>query len=147
MINYNLNEAKNDFGLDYLKYLNIHPQNKIVGDCAKRAIALATDTPYKEIKLQLNRVKQKTHCKDFNDMKNIRYYLNKVITAKLVRVAQSSKGEKMLHMEDFVKMYPIGSYVVRFAGHLVACIDGCFYDTWDSSDKCIYCAWKIKTVI
>lgn len=35
----------------YFKLLNIHPQNKIVRDCVKRAIALARDILYNGARL------------------------------------------------------------------------------------------------
>lgn len=146
MLNYNLNEAKDMFGCDYIKYLNVHPKKKLVGDCVKRALALAADMPYNDVKNELNRMKKQTHCEEFNEKKNWQPYLEKVLKAEYIKMPIVKAGDRRVYMEDFVKMYPSGSYFVQFARHVVACVDGCFYDTWNSSDKCIYCAWRMNAV-
>ena len=49
------------------KYLNVHPEGKLVGDCVKRAITVATGFPYESISLALNRYKKKTGAKTYNE--------------------------------------------------------------------------------
>ena len=42
------------------KFLNLHPQGKLVGDCAKRAIAAVENRDYMEVQRELNRLKKET---------------------------------------------------------------------------------------
>jgi hypothetical protein len=41
-------------------------------------------------------------------------------------------------------MYSKGSYILQFAGHVAACVDGVIYDTWNPSSKCVYTAHRIN---
>ena len=48
---------------------------------------------------------------------------------------------------DFTPDYSEGTYFLSVANHVVASVDGNFYDTWDSGDCCLYGYWeKIKIV-
>lgn len=38
-------------------------------------------------------------------------------------------------LSDFANEYNIGSYIVGLDGHVVAVIDGKYYDTWDSGNE------------
>ena len=40
--------------------------------------------------------------------------------------------------ESFAKDNKQGNYLVNVANHVVAISDGCYYDTWDSGDCCLY---------
>ena len=125
------------------KYLNVHPQEKIVRDCVKRAITLATKKDYAEVSRELNRHKKVTGCKQFNETKNWRSYVEKVL--KLQKISfQAVKGQPRMNGERFCRAYPKGRYILRMASHLSCCIDGVIYDTWDCSDKCVYQAYKVQ---
>lgn len=124
------------------KFLNLHPEGKIVGDCVKRAIACAEGKPYIEVKRELNRLKKQTKCSSFNDRKNINAYMEKNGHVKLSFPA--IKGESRMNGKRFCETFPRGRYILNMAGHLTACVDGVIYDTWDCSNKCVYNAWKVK---
>lgn len=125
------------------EFLNLHPQGKRVGDCVKRAIAKATDTDYKEVSLGLNRHKKITGAKKFNSDNNWLSYIENVCGG-IKMSFPAIKGQKRMNGERFCQEYPKGSYVLRMAGHLTACVDGVIYDTWDCSEKCVYKAWKVR---
>ena len=125
------------------KFLNLHPQGKLVGDCVKRAIAKATDTDYMEIQRGLNRHKKVTGAKTFNSDYNWLSYIEKVFNGKQMSFP-AVKGQKRMNGKRFCEAYPKGSYVLQMANHLTACVDGVIYDTWDCTEKCVYRAWKIK---
>lgn len=124
-------------------YLNLHPKGKIVGDCAKRAIAGATGMDYMEVARQLNRAKKITHCDVFNERKNIRYYLLEVLRTTELKFP-AVKGASRMNGKRFSQMFPTGRYILNMAGHLSCCVNGIIYDTWDCSDKCVYSAYKIN---
>lgn len=50
----------------------------------------------------------------------------------------NKKGTKRPTVDSFAKDHPEGKYVLRVAHHLVALVDGIYYDTWDSGMKSMY---------
>ena len=54
------------------------------------------------------------------------------------------KGEPRIKGTDFTVLHPKGTYILKMAGHVVACIDGVILDTWDCSYRSVYTAWEIK---
>ena len=126
------------------KYLNLHPEGKLVEDCVKRAIAKAFDRDYKEVSLELNRFKKVSGSKEFNDKDNWVMYLESKNAVKMSFPAV--KGQPRMNGYRFTKQYPKGSYVLSMAGHLVACVDGVVYDTWNCMEKCVYTAYKIPDI-
>ena len=47
----------------------------------------------------------------------------------------------------FCESYKKGRYILNMAGHWSCCVDGVIYDTWDCSEKCVYTAYKVESVI
>ena len=50
----------------------------------------------------------------------------------------NKKGSKRPTVESFAKDHPKGKYIVTVAHHVVAVVDGKYYDTWDSGYKSLY---------
>ena len=50
----------------------------------------------------------------------------------------NAKGTKRPTVKSFAKTHPTGTYIAKTAHHVVAIVDGCYYDTWDSGDKSMY---------
>lgn len=50
----------------------------------------------------------------------------------------NKRGSKRPTIEEFAKAHPHGTYILSVANHVVACVDGKYYDTWDSGYKCLY---------
>lgn len=44
------------------------------------------------------------------------------------------KSKERLKVKAFCKKFPKGKYFCNVTGHVVAVVDGCYYDTWDSGD-------------
>lgn len=124
------------------KYLNVHPKGLSVGDCVKRAITTATGWEYEEVSRELNRYKKITGADKFNNNKNWKPYVEKVLHGYKLSFPATA-GEHRMNGERFSESHPRGIYILRMAGHLSVCVDGVIYDTWDCSDKCVYNAWKI----
>ena len=125
------------------KYSNPHPLGKLVKDCVKRAITLATEKDYMEVQRELNRLKKITKCTAFNDVKNYKYYIEKILKCNKISFPAIA-GESRMNGKRFCEQFPKGKYILRMAGHLSCCIDGMINDTWDCSDKCVYNAWEVK---
>lgn len=50
----------------------------------------------------------------------------------------NKKGSKRPTVEQFAKEHKQGIYILSTAGHFVTVVDGDWYDTWRSDDKCLY---------
>lgn len=124
-------------------YCNVHPQQKLVGDCVKRAITKATGMDYNEVKRQLNRYKKVSGAESFNDKKNCYAYVENVLGGIKISFP-AVKGEPRMNGKRFCKEFPKGSYILSMAGHWTCCVDGVIYDTWDCTEKCVYQAWKVN---
>ena len=124
------------------KFCNPHPEGKRVGDCVKRAICLAEGRDYREVKIELNRLKREIGAESFNSNEVWRAYVNRKNYEKLSFPAVY--GEKRMNGHAFAMTYTEGSYILRMAGHLVACVDGVILDTWDCRNRCVYNAYKVR---
>ena len=45
-------------------------------------------------------------------------------------------------VKDFCLDHPTGRYVMAISGHVVAVVDGDYFDTWDSGDEVPVYFWK-----
>jgi len=50
----------------------------------------------------------------------------------------NKKGTKRPTVDSFAKNHPEGTFILSVAHHVVACVDGKYYDTWDSGHKSLY---------
>lgn len=50
----------------------------------------------------------------------------------------NKKGSKRPTVWKFAKDHPAGKYILSLAHHVVACVDGKYFDTWDSGEKSLY---------
>lgn len=126
------------------KYLNLHPQGKRVNDCVKRAIAKGLEKDYKQVQLELNRLKKITGAKEFNENKNFRRYITDNGGVRMSFPAV--KGQPRMNGHRMCKAYPKGRYILEVAKHITVMVDGVIYDTWDCRDKCVYVAYKLPDI-
>ena len=50
----------------------------------------------------------------------------------------NKSGSKRPTVDSFAKDHPTGTYIVKVARHVVAVVDGKYFDTWDSGDCSLY---------
>ena len=50
----------------------------------------------------------------------------------------NKRGSKRPTVDSFAKDHPTGTYIAKVAHHVVAIVDGKYYDTWDSGQKSMY---------
>lgn len=124
------------------KFCNPHPDGKRVRDCVKRAICLAEGRDYRDVKNELNRLKREIGAEKFNSNNNWKTYIDRKGYNKISFPAVA--GESRMNGHKFAETYPTGSYILRMAGHLSACVDGVILDTWDCRSKCVYNAYKVR---
>ena len=54
----------------------------------------------------------------------------------------NKRGTKRPTVSSFAKEHKTGTYIINVANHVVAVVDGIYYDTWDSGDCSVYGYFK-----
>lgn len=119
------------------------------GDCVCRAVAIITGLPYKEVYNTINRLAKEEKLKPGERKSSARTGLSKSLTRTVmtyygfewVPVMKIGSGCTMhLRREEL----PKGRIIANCSGHVVACIDGVVYDTFNSTrggTRCVYGYW------
>lgn len=117
---------------------NANPKNKRVGDCTVRAISAALGQDWYETYIDL--------ClKGFkmNDMPSADVVWGEYLKDKgFKRSIVPCEDGLCMTIEDFCKSHPHGVYVLCPQSHVVAAIDGCYLDTWQSGDEIVLYYWQ-----
>ena len=50
----------------------------------------------------------------------------------------NKRGSRRPTVAEFARKHKKGTYILNVANHEVACVDGVYYDTWDSGEKSLY---------
>ena len=122
------------------EYSNPHPKNLLTTDCVVRAVAIAFDKDYLETRRELNKAKRDLGFESYKDNKFIYKYLEQ-FDRIIIKVP---KGKPRMKAESFIELFKEGTYIVKMSKHIACIKDGKLLDTWDSSERSIYTAWKIK---
>lgn len=109
-----------------------------VGDCQVRALSKALNLSWLEafdITIPL--------CRELQTYTLFGVELKRLIPAMeqlgfTYTGISNKKGTKRPTVESFAKDHPLGTFILSLANHVVAVVDGHFYDTWDCGDKSLY---------
>ena len=121
------------------KEYNAHPKGLNTNDCVVRAIATAFNKDYLECRRELNRKKRELGYSSYKDSKFLYDYLKGYPRL----IFKAVKGEPRIKGSDFTKLHPKGTYILKMAGHITACVDSVILDTWDCTYRSVYTAWEI----
>jgi len=109
------------------------------GDCGVRALAIVTNSDYKEIYKLLAQAN-----KDFGFAKSARNGVEKNVYQSVLNKlgwhwvsAPKFQGRKARCAD-----LPQGCFIAQQAGHYVAVIDGTPHDIWDVSHRMVYGYWS-----
>ena len=122
-------------------FYNANPDNNLVIDCTVRAISKVTGKDWETCYIGLV-------TKGY-EMKNMPS-ANAVWGAYLrdlgyVREAIPNMCPDCYSVREFCDDYPSGTFLLATGDHVIAVIDGDYYDTWDSGDAMPIYYWrKIK---
>lgn len=114
------------------QYLNLNPAHLNTGDCTIRAISLLMDQSWEWTYFMV--------C-----LQGFLLYMmpstNEVWSEYLY---QSGYRRRVAYgtVNDFCIEHPIGKYLLALNGHVVAVIDGIYYDTWDSGNETVLYYWR-----
>lgn len=48
-------------------------------------------------------------------------------------------------VKEFCELFPTGRFVVKTSGHVVAVVNGDYYDSWDSGNEIVQYFWKRRS--
>lgn len=124
--------------MGYYSYFNPNSSNKSVGDCTVRAISKALnqtwDTTYVGLCLQ---------GFEMSDMPSGNAvwgaYLRK---HGFRRNVISEECPDCYTVSDFASDHPEGVYILALSGHVVAVVDGSWFDSWDSGNEIPLFYWS-----
>ena len=115
------------------KYMNANPKGNDIEDCTIRAISVAEGISWDEAYEELSDSARKLRLM-ISSVEAIEKYLDKRYRRVPIRV--ETVGE-------FIETHPFGVYLITMEGHITVLKNGINYDTFDSSDRLIWNAWKV----
>lgn len=111
---------------------------RIVGDCAIRAISKALDIDWEKAYLKLC-----TNGFAMGDLPNSNTVIASVLRQNgFKRVDMVNGCPDCMSVKEFAESHPKGVYVLGTGSHVVAVVDGDYYDAWDSGDEIPAYAWR-----
>lgn len=121
----------------YVEFNN-NPCGRRVGDCVVRAISKALDMGWETTHLML----------DVNAISMCDMPSSDSVWGSTLRQHGYYKHlvKNYMTVEDFCDEHPKGVFVVALGGHVVTCIDGDYYDSWDSGKEVPQYYWSKEEV-
>lgn len=114
----------------YMNY-NANPQKNRVGDCTVRAIAKALGQDWETTYINLA-LYGYMNC----DMPSANHVWGQYLKSKgFKRYCVDDHDKDVYTVADFCNDNPRGTFVLALSSHVVAVIDGKYYDTWDSGSE------------
>lgn len=116
------------------KYHNANKYKNRINDCTIRAISVATGVTWDEAYEELsNEARQMGLMMDSVD------FIEQYLDYRYERTCHYSKT-----VNEFIKEFPQGIYLLSMPGHLTCVIDGVNIDTFDTSNRRMWCAWFVS---
>lgn len=123
----------------WIKY-NANPINIRVGDCTVRAISKALNQSWEQTYIDLF-LQGFIMC----DMPSANAVWGAYLRKKgFSRNIISDECSDCYTVSDFCKDNPEGTFILALSEHVIAVIDGNFYDTWNSGGEIVIYFWTKK---
>ena len=112
-------------------YRNPNPCGKVVGDCVVRGLSILLDLPWDRVYEELTKLGQ-----EMCDMpSSIEVWSEYLYLKGYSRFVIPDSCPYCYSVKDFCRDYPDGEYLLAIGSHVVAVIDGDYYDAWDSGNE------------
>ena len=113
------------------QYYNPNPKANLVGDCVVRAVSLALSQPWDISYLGI--ASQGYSAKDMPSSNSVwgSYLKHNGFIAHII----PNDCPDCYTIKDFCDDNPLGLFVLATGTHVVTCVDGDYYDTWDSGSE------------
>lgn len=128
--------------MNYGRFVYYQPNKMDVkdeyGDCTVRALSKALNCSWLEAfeeMIPICRREQATNIFDVPAKK--RADLLTMLGFTYTGIS-TKEGTKRPTVDSFAKEHKTGTYIVNVAHHVVAVVDGKYFDTWDSGQKSLY---------
>ena len=119
-------------------YYNPNPDKKDTSDCIIRALSKVLDQSWEDTYSQVTYAGLILH-----DMPEKNYVWSKVLKNHgYRRYIIPDRCPDCYSVREFCLDNPKGRYILCLDGHVVAAIDGNYYDTWDSGDGIPLFYWE-----
>lgn len=115
------------------KYYNANTFGNNVEDCSIRALSVAEDISWDKAYIKLSDYARKKGLM-LSSYESVESYLDENYERKCFYG---------MTVKDFIKSHPYGTFLVTMKGHITVIKDGVNYDTFDCSDRRIWCAWLV----
>lgn len=120
------------------KEFNANPNQNRCNDCVIRAISTAMRLAWEDIYLAIC-----IYGLKMKDMPSANHVWGAYLTdAGYKRHIIPDTCPHCYSVRQFAEDNPQGTYILAIQGHVVACIDGCYYDSWDSGDEIPLYYWQ-----
>ena len=116
------------------KYYNANSKGNHVNDCVVRALSVAENVSWDKMYEKLSDIAQDQGIL-LDDINFVERYLDE----RYPRVCHYAKT-----VEEFIKEYPIGTYLITMPGHITVAKNKTLIDTFDCSKRKMWCAWEVK---
>ena len=114
----------------FMKY-NPNPEAYRTDDCTIRALTKAFNVSWDDAYDALAE-----HGRELGDMMHKNWVWGDLLIEKgYSRYTLPNTCPRCYTVADFAKDHPVGTYILGTGEHVVAVVDGDWYDTWDSGDE------------
>lgn len=120
------------------KFINTNPEKNLVGDCVIRAISVMTNQDWEKTYIDL--CLQGFMMHDMPSSNNVwGHYLQ---SKDFKRYIIPDTCPDCYTVREFCKDNPEGEFMLATGTHVIAVINGDYYDTWDSGDEVPIYYWR-----
>lgn len=118
--------------------LNVNPIHKRADDCTVRAISKALGKTWEDVYVDLCLQGLKYYDMPSSNQVWGSYLKDNGYTRKII----PDTCPDCYTVSEFAKDNPKGTFILALHGHVVAVVDGVYYDTWDSGDRVPIYYWQ-----
>lgn len=112
-------------------YTNPNPSKKLVGDCVIRAVSIVLDQTWLETYDGITAV-----GRELRDMPSSNAVWDTYLRDMgYVKHVIPDTCPECYRVADFCWDHPSGDYLLATGTHVIAVLNGDYYDTWDSGDE------------
>lgn len=113
------------------RYFNPNPDRSLVGDCVVRAICKLQNRRWEDVYVDICLEGLILHnMPSSNDV-----WGSYLMNCGYSRYSLPDTCPACYTVRDFCIDHPIGAFLLATGTHVIAVIDGDYYDTWDSGDE------------
>lgn len=123
--------------MSYVFY-NPNPSGRVVGDCVIRGITVMTGEDWETVYIGIVLQGLLSH-----DMPSSNYVWGKYLHKRgFIRSILPDTCPNCYTVKQFCRDFPKGEYLLATGSHVVAVVDGDYYDAWDSGNEVPVYYWR-----